>query len=417
MLTVEDAQQKVLSYVDVLEPEEKPLLECSGQVLAEDVYSTIDIPPLDNSAMDGYAVQAKSTRGAAPSAPQILRLISEVAAGYISEDEVSPGTTIRIMTGAPVPKGADAVVPFEDTDEEMRKASGKSLVEIGILRQVPPGLNIRRAREDIAKGDLVLSKGTVLRPQEIGALASLGRTTASVIRRPVVAILATGDELVDVGKPLPPGKIYNSNTFSLAAQVRRYGAIPKILGIARDDIQSLAEAIDQGYDADLFLTSAGVSVGSYDFVKDVLAKHGEIAFWSVCMKPGKPLAFGLLTIRGKRIPHLGLPGNPVSAMVSFEQFARPAILKMLGKKKLAKPTIIAISESHVENSDERRFFTRAIVEKRGEKYFARLTGPQGSGVLTSMVKGNGLMIVPEGTKSIEQGDEVQVQMLDWEEEQ
>ena len=417
MLTVEEAQQKVLSYVDILEPEEKPLLECSGQVLAEDVYSTIDIPPLDNSAMDGYAVQATSTRGAAPSAPQILRLVSEVAAGYISEQEVSPGTAIRIMTGAPVPKGADTVVQFEDTDEEVRRASGKSLVEIGILREVPPGLNIRKAGEDIAKGDLVVSKGTVLRPQETGALASLGRTTASVIRRPVVAILATGDELVDVGEPLPPGKIYNSNTFSLAAQVRRYGGIPKILGIARDDVQSLVEAIDQGHDADLFITSAGVSVGAYDLVKDVLAKHGEIAFWSVRMKPGKPLAFGLLTIRGRRVPHLGVPGNPVSAMVSFEQFARPAILKMLGKKKLAKPTITAISESRVENSDDRRFFTRATVEKRGDKYFARLTGPQGSGILTSMVKGNGLMIIPEDTKSIEQGDEVQVQMLDWEEEQ
>ena len=220
-----------------------------------------------------------------------------------------------------------------------------------------------------------------------------------------------------MGEPLPPGKIYNSNTFSLAAQVRRYGAIPKILGIARDDVQSLVEAIDQGHDADLFITSAGVSVGAYDLVKDVLAKHGEIAFWSVRMKPGKPLAFGLLTIRGRRVPHLGVPGNPVSAMVSFEQFARPAILKMLGKKKLAKPTITAISESRVENSDDRRFFTRATVEKRGDKYFARLTGPQGSGILTSMVKGNGLMIIPEDTKSIEQGDEVQVQMLDWEEEQ
>ncbi len=417
MLTVEEAQQKVLSYVDVLEPEEKPLLECSGQVLAEDVYSTITIPPMDNSAMDGYAVQAQNTCGATPSTPKILRLISEVAAGYISEQEVSPETTIRIMTGAPVPKGADAVVQFEDTDEEERRAAGKTLVEIGILREVPPGLSIRRAGEDIAKGDLALSKGTVLRPQEIGALASLGRTTASVIRRPLVAILSTGDELVNVGEPLPPGKIYNSNTFSLAAQVRRYGGIPKILGIARDDMQSLTEAIDQGHDADLFITSAGVSVGRYDFVKDVLAKHGEIAFWSVRMKPGKPLAFGLLTIRGKRVPHLGVPGNPVSAMVSFEQFARPAILKMLGKKKLAKPTIIAISESRAVNSDERRFFTRAMVEKRGEKYFARLTGPQGSGILTSMVKGNGLMIIPEDTKSIEQGDEVQVQMLDWEEEQ
>jgi molybdopterin molybdotransferase len=417
MLIVEEAQQKILSYVDVLEPEEKPLLECSGQVLAEDVYSTIDIPPLDNSAMDGYAVQAESTHGATPSAPKLLRLISEVAAGYISEQEVSAGTAIRIMTGAPVPKGADAVIRFEDTDEEMRTASGGTLAEIGMLRQVPPGLNIRKAGEDIAKGDLILKKGTVLRPQEIGALASLGRATASVIRRPVVAILATGDELVAVGEPLPPGKIYNSNTFSLAAQVRRYGGIAKILGIARDNVQSLVEAIDQGHDADLFITSAGVSVGAYDLVKDVLAKHGHIAFWSVRMKPGKPLAFGLLTIRGRRVPHLGLPGNPVSAMVSFEQFARPAILKMLGKKKLAKPTIIAISESRVENSDERRFFTRAIVEKRGQKYFARLTGPQGSGILTSMVRSNGLMIIPEDTKSIEPGDEIQVQMLDWEEEQ
>lgn len=417
MISVEEALEKILSHIPVLEPEEKPLLECLGQVLAEDVYSTIDIPPLDNSAMDGYAVQAESTYGATPSSPKILRLIGEVAAGYISEQEVGPETAIRIMTGAPIPKGADAMIPFEDTDEDLRKASGKPLADIGILRQVPQGFYIRKAKEDIATGDLVLRKGTVLRSQEIGVLASLGRVTCSVIRRPVVAILATGDELVDVGEPLPRGKIYNSNTFSVAAQVQRYGGIPKILGIARDNVQSLVERIGQGLDADLFITSAGVSVGTYDLVKDILAKHGEITFWAVRMKPGKPLAFGLLTMGGKRVPHLGLPGNPVSAMVSFEQFARPAILKMLGKRNLAKPTITAISESRIENSDERRFFTRAIVEKRGGQYFARLTGPQGSGMLTSMVKSNGLMIVPEDVKSVERGDEIQVQMLDWEEEQ
>jgi molybdopterin molybdotransferase len=321
------------------------------------------------------------------------------------------------MTGAPTPKGADAIVPFEDTDETERRASGRALNEIGVQREVPQGLHIRRAGEDIAAGDLVLKKGTVLRPQEIGVLASLGRVTVSVIRRPVVAILATGDELVAVGEPLPQGKIYNSNTFSMATQVQRYGGIPKILGIARDNIQSLKEGIEQGLDSDLFLTTAGVSVGEYDMVKDVLARSGEITFWSVRMKPGKPLAFGLLSSGDRRIPHLGLPGNPVSAMVSFEQFARPAILKMLGRRKLAKPTIRAISESRIENSDERRFFTRAIVERRQGRYFARLTGPQGSGMLTSMVKGNGLLIVPEDIELVKEGDEVLVQMLDWSEEE
>ncbi len=416
MLTVEQAQEEILGYVDVLEPEEKPLLECLGLVLAEDVYSTMDIPPLDNSAMDGYAVQAQSTQGASDSSPIVLHVIGEVAAGYITEQEVSPGTAIRIMTGAPIPKGADAVVQFEDTDEEQRRVSGRPLAEIGILRQVSEGLNIRKASEDIARGDLVLSKGTVLRPQEIGVLASLGHTTVSVIRRPVVAILATGDELVNLGEPLPPGRIYNSNTFSIAAQVRCYGGIPKILGIARDNVQSLVEKIDSGLDSDLFITSAGVSVGEYDIVKDVLAKHGEIAFWTVRMKPGKPLAFGLLTRGGHRVPHLGLPGNPVSTMVSFEEFARPAILKMLGRKDWAKPTITAISESRIENSGGRRFFVRAVVEKRGGQYFARIVGPQGSGILTSMVKSNGLLIIPEDVELVQEGDQVQVQMLDWQEE-
>jgi molybdopterin molybdotransferase len=222
---------------------------------------------------------------------------------------------------------------------------------------------------------------------------------------------------VDTEKPLPPGKIYNSNTYTLATLVMRYGGIPKILGIAPDDVSSLAEKITQGLDSDLFLTSAGVSVGKYDVVKDVLAEHGEIAFWTVRMKPGKPLAFGLLNGDGRKVPHLGLPGNPVSTMVSFEQFARPAILKMLGRKNLTKPTITAISESRIENDDGRRIFARAIVEQRHGQYFACLTGPQGSGILSSMVKGNGLMVVPEDTKVIKQGDTVCVQMLDWEEEQ
>jgi molybdopterin molybdotransferase len=416
MISVEEALEKILSYVDVLEAEDELLLDSLGRVLAEDVRSTINIPPLDNAAMDGYAVQAESTKGASASSPRILRVIGEVAAGYITKEEVAPGTAIRIMTGAPIPKGADAVVQFEDTDEEKRKAANKPLSEIGVLRQIENGLNIRRAGEDISSGSLVLQAGTVLRPQEIGVLASLGREVVRAIRRPVVAILATGDELVDIKESLPPGKIYNSNTYSLAAQVMRYGGVPKILGIAKDNIKALEDKIKQARDADLLITSAGVSVGEYDVVKDVLARLGEVTFWTVRMKPGKPLAFGLLHLGKRKIPQLGLPGNPVSSMIAFEQFARPAILKMLGRKNLIKPTTQAKSEGRIDNKDGRRVFARVRVTKQDGQYFARLVGPQGSGILTSMALANGLLIVPENKQVIEVGDEVQVQMLDWNEE-
>ena len=416
MISVEEALEKILSYVNALEPEDKPIMDSLGLVLADDVYSDIDIPPLDNSAMDGYAVRAESTKGAGSSSPRILRIVGEVAAGYIAKEEVTSGTAIRIMTGAPIPQGADAVVQFEDTDEEKRKAAKKPLNEIGILRQAAQGLNIRKAGEDISRGSLVLKAGTALRPQEIGVLASLGKGVIRVIRRPMVAVLATGDELVDIKEQLPPGKIYNSNTYSLAAQVMRYGGIPKILGIAKDNIKALEAKIKQASDADLLITSAGVSVGEYDVVKDVLARLGEVTFWTVRMKPGKPLAFGVLQLGKKKIPHLGLPGNPVSSMIAFEQFARPAILKMLGRKNLAKPTIKATSEGRLENRDRRRVFARVMVSKRDGRYFASLAGAQGSGILTSMAQANGLMIVPEDKPAIEVGEEVQVQMLDWNEE-
>jgi len=313
------------------------------------------------------------------------------------------------MTGAPIPKGADSVVRFEDTDEPQRKGN---IAEVGILCEVKVGSDIRRAGEDIAQGSLVLRQGTVIRPSEIGVLASLGRSMVKVIRRPVVAILATGDELVDINQPLPPGKIYNSNTYSVAALVMRYGGVPKIIGVALDSEDSLVAKLHMALDSDMLITTGGVSMGDYDVVKDILAREGEIVFWQVRMKPGKPLAFG----RIKEIPHLGLPGNPVSSMITFELFARPAILKMMGKKNLAKPTIEAIIENPVVNSDGRRIFARAVVEKRGSQYFARLTGPQGSGILTSMTLANGLVIVPEDKAGAAAGDTVQVMMLDWNEE-
>jgi len=281
MISVEQALEKILAYVDILEEEERPILDCLGQVLAEDIYSSIDIPPLDNTAMDGYAVQSRDTRNASKESPRFLSVIDTVAAGYISKYEVKPGTAIRIMTGAPIPRGADSVVQFENTDELMRResAAGQQLpTEIGVLSEAEVGLNIRRAGEDIAKGSKILSKGMVIRPSEIGVLASLGHSEVKVIRRPVVAILATGDELVALNQPLPPGKIYNSNTYSVAALVLHYGGMPKILGIALDNEDSVVASLRRGLDADMLITTGGVSAGDYDVVKDILAKEGEIAF-------------------------------------------------------------------------------------------------------------------------------------------
>jgi molybdopterin molybdotransferase len=409
MISVDEALEYVLKHFEPLEPEEVEILEALDRVLAEDVYSDMDIPPFDNSAMDGYAVRASDTVGASREAPVTLRVIGDLAAGYTTDLVVEPGMAIRIMTGAPLPVGADAVVRFEETSEGL-SAGERTGNRIEVFAQVAVGENSRPAGEDIRKGELVLAEGIILRPQEIGVLASLGRARVRVIRRPRVAILATGDELVSIDEPLGPGKIRNSNEYSNAALVQHYGGIPVRLGMARDDVEELTAKIREGLaqKVDLFLTSAGVSVGDYDVVKDFLGAEGEMHFWQVRMKPGKPLAFG--EIQG--VPLLGLPGNPVSAMVSFEQFARPAILKMLGKTRLRKPTVEAILEEDVESSG-RRNFKRAVITKRDGEYYASVTGSQGSGVLTSMVKANGLAIIPEGVRHVRAGERVVVQMLDW----
>jgi molybdopterin molybdotransferase len=415
VISVDQALEKVLEHIDVLEAEERPILDCLGQVLAEDVFSTINIPPLDNSAMDGYAVRSVDTRGASRKSPRLLRVIDTIAAGAVSQSRVGPGTAIRIMTGAPVPEGADGVVRFEDTDESERQGVP---AEIGVLVEVAPGAEIRRAGEDVTAGALVLGKGTALRAAEIGVLASLGCRTLRVIRRPVVAVLATGDEIVDINQPLSGGKIYNSNSYSLAALIQHYGAVARILGIASDSEDSLMDKLSAGREADIVITSGGVSLGDYDVVREVLVKQGEIVFWRVREKPGKPVVFGLLKGRGKakNIPFFGLAGNPVSAIINFELFVRPAILKMMGRKNLAKPTVRAVVEDAIENTDGRRVFTRVMVEKRGGGYFARLTGPQGSGILTSMALANGLAIVPEDKPGVKPGEVVEVMMLDWSEE-
>ncbi|MBI4310703.1 MAG: molybdopterin molybdotransferase MoeA [Chloroflexi bacterium] len=417
MLSVEEAREKVLALVPVLDARDTPLLEALGLTLAEDANAAFDIPPWDNSGQDGYAVRADDIAGASAQRPAVLHVTGYLAAGQTPSQAVAPGEALRIMTGAPIPPGADTVVPFEETDELARKADGRAVDHIAILKALPKGGNVRLRGEDVRRGEAVLPRGVVLRPGELGVLASLGFASVKAVRRPVVAVLSTGDELQQPGQPLAPGRIYDSNSYSIAGLIEKYGGIPLPLGIARDNLDSLNGMLARGLEADMLITSAGVSKGDYDMVKDVLAEHGEIAFWSVRMRPAKPLAFGVLRgPGGRRVPHLGLPGNPVSAMVAFEELGRPALLKMMGRTKLDKPTVEAVLEDTIINHDGRRVYARAWVTRRGDTYYARTTGPQGSNILTSMARANGLAICPEDTPRMGPGERVKVRMLDWDEE-
>ncbi len=414
MISVEEARERILDVIGRLEAEEKPLSDALGQVLAEDAVSTLTIPPLDNTAMDGYAVVAADTAGAAEATPVRLKVIGEVAAGYVYAGRVERGMAVRIMTGAPIPAGADAVVPFEETDEPPGRTFGafaKALASVGVLKAASPGANLRYAGEDIRAGETVLKAGTELGAAQIGVLASLGRATVRVYRRPIVAILSTGDEVLEPGQPLQPGRIYDANSYSIAALVSEAGGIPRRLGIARDTIEDLTAKVHEGLDADLLVTSAGVSRGDYDVVKDVLMREGEIGFWTVRMRPGKPLAFGTIRSGGRLVPHIGLPGNPVSSMVTFELFGRPALFKMMARGGWERPKLRVVVEDRVVNPDGRRFLARAVVREREGRYFARLTGPQGSGILTSMALANALVICPEDVPALEPGQEAEALML------
>ena len=426
MLSVEEAYRQIMACFGPLEPEEKPLLECLGQTLAAEIRSPLALPPLANSGMDGYAVRRADIGGAGEGQPRRLQVIGLVAAGQVSTQTVAPGTAIRIMTGAPVPAGADTVVPFEETDEVERRAAGRTLDEIDIRADLPLGCNVRPAGEDVQPGQLVLEAGTVIRPAEIGVLASLGLARAPVIRRPLVSVLSTGDELESLGQPLAGGKIYDSNGFSVAASIIAAGGRPQTLGIARDNLADMRRKLEQVAGSDLLVTSAGVSKGDYDVVKDVLTERGDINFWSVRMRPAKPLAFGMLRddagaagatgTAGKPIPLMGLPGNPVSAMVAFEMFARPAIRAMLGRQRLARPVVEGTLTGPIRNTDGRRVFARVEVARQNGVFYANPTGPQGSNILTSMSRANGLAVCPEDLPVKEAGERVSIIMLDWNEE-
>ncbi len=417
MISVEEARARILSFFQRLPAERKPLIEALGQVVADDIIAPFDIPPLDNTGMDGYAVRAADTAGASESGPVQLRVTANLAAGYVHAESVGPGEAVRIMTGAPIPPGADAVVPFEETDEVLRGPGERPSAGgfVRVFKAARPGANVRERAGDIAAGSAVISAGRVLRPSEVGVLASIGSAEVTVYRRPVVAVLSTGDEVTAPGEPLLPGRIYDANSQAIAAMVLKAGGVPRILGIAKDTVEDLTARIRAGLSADMIVTSAGVSRGDFDVVKDVLAREGQIDFWTVRMRPGKPLAFGAFTAPdGRTVPHLGLPGNPVSSMVSFELFGRAAIFTMLGRSDWERPTIRATVRQEVVNTDPRRFFGRCFVS-RGEdgRWYADLTGPQGSNILTSMSAANGLTVIPETVEAVEAGDEIDVMMLDW----
>ncbi len=417
MLSVEEAFQRIMASFGPLGSEEVPLLNCLGQVLAEDIQSPLDLPPLANSAMDGYAVLSSDIQGASKESPRSLEVIGLVAAGQVSTQTVVSGSAIRIMTGAPVPAGADAVVPFEETDEVERREAGRPLDHVAIYSSLRVGVNVRPAGEDVRQGQQVLDAGTPVRPSEIGVMASLGLSAARVIRRPIISILATGDEIIARGRPLEEGKIFDSNSFSVAGSVIACGGVPRVLGIARDNLDDLNSKLTEAAGSDLIVTSAGVSKGDYDIVKDVLTERGDMNFWSVRMRPAKPLAFGHLREDGGRsVPLLGLPGNPVSTMVAFEMFARPAIQIMLGKRRLARPMVDGLLTAPIYNADGRRVYARVEVTRKDGTYLATPVGPQGSNILTSMSRANGLAICPDDLPSKGAGEQVQIIMLDWNEE-
>jgi len=401
MITIEEALDKILFRIQPLGYEKVSILDALGRVCAEDILANRDIPPFDNSAMDGYAVRSEDIQNASSNHPVRVEVIEDLPAGFISKKKLERGKAIRIMTGAPVPEEADAVVPVEDTKKEDRFAL--------IFRATLRGEHIRKAGEDVKKGECVISSGDLIDPAEIGMLASLGRSFVAVYQRATVAILCTGEELVDVDGDLDGIKIVSSNSYSLAAQVKDCGAIPIQLGIARDRKEEIKEKLLQGLRADVLISSAGVSVGDYDFVKDVLSDLGvEIVFWKVAMKPGMPVVFG--TIQGK--PVFGLPGNPVSSMVSFEQFVRPSLLKMMGHRRLFRPVIDAILKEDIQKRPGRRHFIRGFVTFEKDQYFVVSTGAQGSGILKSMVKANGLMVISEDREIVKAGERVKVQLLD-----
>jgi molybdopterin molybdotransferase len=405
MLRVEEATDRILAEIRHLAAEAVPLRAALGRVCAEDIQATVTMPPWSNSSMDGYAVRSADITPVMKGEAVTLRVVGTIAAGEFAPKALKRGQAMRIMTGAPVPGGADSVIRKEDTD------GGEQKVEIREARDV--WKNIRPAGEDYHSGDLLAKRGLPLKPALIGVLASSGVGTVQVFRRPRVAIISSGNELVDIDdfdEVIASRRIVSSNSYTLDALTRVAGGVPIDLGIAADTRASLRKKLEQAGDSDLILTSAGVSVGDLDHTRDVFAAlGGKQLFWKVKMRPGAPLAFG--TLNG--VPWLGLSGNPVSAMVSFELFVRPALRKMQGHSNLFRRTVAVTLEEEVKIAAKLTHFLRAYVTRKEDGTLtARLTGLQSSGALSSMAKANALLIVPGTSPKVAKGAQLNALMLD-----
>ena len=395
MLTVEEALEAILSRITVLGTERVDVVGSLGRVLAEPIVSRREIPPWANSSMDGYAVRAEDSGTGAT-----LSVVGRVEAGALPSRAIGRGEAMRIFTGAPLPPGADAVVPQEDVEA----TNGR----VTLTGAVDRAAYVRPAGEDVRVGDRVLEPGVTLRAAEVGLLATLGYGQVCVYRRPRVAILSTGNELADLGTEPGPGQIPNTNTYSLIAQVLETGGVTISLGVAPDRLEAIEERVRRAKDADVILSSAGVSVGELDLVREAFMRAGaELHLWKVSMRPGKPITFGSLGDRAV----FGLPGNPVSAMVTFELFVRPALLKMSGRARLTRPRVRARALAPIPNPGARRGYLRVHLETTEDGMLgARLTGEQGSAILRSMVAADGLAVIP-GDTTVAPGQNVDVIVL------
>ena len=409
LLSVAQALERLRQAVRPLGFERVPLQEASGRVLAEEIVASHPLPPFDTSAMDGYAVRAADLAGARAGRPVDLPVVDDIAAGSHSQRPLPPGSAMRVMTGAMLPPGADAVVPVEWTDRPRPMAGQELPASIRVLRSVVPGEHVRKAGSHVRAGERVLTAGQRLGAPEVASIAALGLSEVRVHRLPRVAVFSTGDELLGPGQTLQPGKIYDANTFGLAAAVRQAGARPLIFGIVPDERRAVEACLDQVLRSrvDLILSSAGVSMGARDFVRPVLEQRGRLEFWRVNVRPGKPLAFG--EVEG--VPFLGLPGNPVSALVAFEVFVRPLLAWMQGQQRLGRVRVMARVQEPVR-SDGRQSFLRAVVTWSRQGYQARLTGSQDSARLASLVQANALLIVPAGVEQVAPGEMLEAWLLD-----
>jgi molybdenum cofactor synthesis domain-containing protein len=416
LLSLEEALERILDGVLPLRAESLPLSEALGRVMSEDVTALLTLPPWDNSAMDGYAVRAEDVAEASLAAPVTLRVIGEVAAGHEPAVRVETAGAVRVLTGAMIPPGADAVVKVEDTDAAAGPAALPA--SVGIRAPASVGQHIRRAGSDMRQGDALLSAGKRIGPAGIALLAAAGHARVDVHRRPRVAIVATGDELTPIGEPLGPASIPDSNSESIAAQVTAAGAEPLRLGIAGDDPEAVRERLLEGIlAADVLIVTGGVSVGAHDVVKQVFADIGSLDLWRVAIQPGKPLAYGsALRPDGGHCLLFGLPGNPVSSFVTFELFVRPALRRLRGETAdLGRLVVQATLGEAVTKSAARRAFVRVRLEPDPAavgRYLAHLAGGQGSYVLTALAAADGLAIIPEGAADAPTGTHVEVIRLD-----